>query len=422
MNGISSMRGHSMQRSVQQTERLPILYVAFFFLFTFSSLLPSAINLPLQITALLAGFVVWIQGDQAARAGTSVVLLTGCIVAFWFLLMWHPNVPTPSVAIIGFRKSVLALSGVVLGCAIPRRYLSASNRQLAVIMGLAVALSVIAHMWIPALLKLSASNASDVYTSVFRGQARMHGVFIGPFHAALAASFLIIWGMINWNAKGPVAKILVLVGVVGLYLTLVRTAYVALLGAGILFLLLSDNVSTFSRKILGLAVAALSVVLLSYLFNFDAFKIVRTIAEIDNDQRFLSRFNDYRAGIEYFLQSPLIGWGAGAAGDTLGHAFGGNVHITSHNLAMKIIVEGGVIGAALWMAFVGTVVCSIDRRTGQGKTALLCLALIFAMGLTGSAIEALPVTYILMVYVGLGVRRVAVEDRLPSLRRQFRAQ
>jgi O-antigen ligase len=136
-----------------------------------------------------------------------------------------------------------------------------------------------------------------------------------------------------------------------------------------------------------------------------------SIGNVSADSRFLNRLPTYQIGLDLLSQSPIFGWGAGSAGDTLGARFGfGYSHVTPHNIFLKYAVEGGLIGLALFVSLVILIFRRIDRSSGSGQVALISVVMYLVMGLTISVSEALPVSYFLMVLVGIGVgpaRRVA---------------
>lgn len=104
-----------------------------------------------------------------------------------------------------------------------------------------------------------------------------------------------------------------------------------------------------------------------------------------------------------FFDSPVYGWGSGSAGDTLGSAFAGGEHVTPHNILLKFAVEGGLIGLALLGAVVASIVSGLTWRSVHGQLATVSAVGLLAMGITGSAIDTLPVSYLALMLVGLGI-------------------
>lgn len=383
---------------------IPRRYVVFLGAFAFSSILPQSVGLPLQIVALVGAFLEWLCTPPAERRGNGVVLAAGLFVGFWALLIFHPNVPDVSTGLLGFRKTALAVAGVVFGCAI-REHLRVPVERLVVKLVTAVlGLSIVGHLWIPAINQLSPKNDADMYTGLYGGEARLQGLFAGPFHAAIAGVFLIGWAFVRWRSSAILPKVALVVGGLGMYLTLVRTAYIAIALVLAALVILASSFGSFLKRLS--IMAGLGLVALMFLEAFGGGKVltvIESIGDFATDGRFLNRLPEYAYGLEMFAGSPLYGMGAGSAGDTLGQAFGANLHVTPHNLLLKILVEGGAIGMILWILLLWAIWKSVDTKTDAGSLAIVSLLGMFGLGITGSAIEALPVTYLIFMVVGLGV-------------------
>lgn len=384
---------------------VPRRYVVFLGAFAFSSVLPQSVGLPLQIVALVGAFLEWLCTPAVERRGNGVVLVAGLFIGFWALLIFHPNVPDISTGLLGFRKTALAVAGVVFGCAI-REHLRVPVERLVVKLVTAVlGLSIVGHLWIPAINQLSPKNDADMYTGLYGGEVRMQGLFAGPFHAAIAGVFLIGWAVVRWRSSRVLPKVVLVVGVLGMYLTLVRTAYIAVALIAAALVILASSFGVFLKRLSILA--GLGLLALMFVEAFGGGKILTVIESIGNfatDGRFLNRLPEYALGFSMFRESPLFGMGAGSAGDTLGQAFGAHLHVTPHNLLLKILVEGGAIGMILWLLLIMVLWHALDTRTEPGTLAVVSVLGMFGLGLTGSAIEALPVTYLIFMVAGLGVR------------------
>ncbi|WP_235565049.1 O-antigen ligase family protein [Arthrobacter sp. Soil764] len=384
---------------------IPRRYVVFLSAFAFSSVLPQSVGLPLQIVALVGAFLEWLCTPAAERRGNGVVLTAGLFIGFWALLMFHPNVPDISTGLLGFRKTALAVAGVVFGCAIRERLRVPVERLVINLVTSVLGLSIVGHLWIPAINKLFPKNDADMYTGLYGGEVRMQGLFAGPFHAAIAGVFLIGWAIVRWRSSRVLPKVVLVVGALGMYLTLVRTAYIAVALVVAALVILASSFVSFMKR-LGI-VSGLALVALMFVEAFGGGKVLTVIESIGNfatDGRFLNRLPEYALGFKMFGESQLVGKGAGSAGDTLGPAFGAHEHVTPHNLLLKILVEGGAIGMSLWLLLIMVLWHALDTRTPPGSLAVVSVLGMFGLGLTGSAIEALPVTYLIFMVAGLGVR------------------
>jgi len=98
---------------------------------------------------------------------------------------------------------------------------------------------------------------------------------------------------------------------------------------------------------------------------------------------------------------PLLGYGSGSAGDTLNEEFFGRVHITAHDMLLKYAIEGGVIGLVLVCALLVSIWLGLRKAgTREALVARGLLVLLLVMGITGSVVEALPVSFWLLVVMG----------------------
>jgi O-antigen ligase len=213
----------------------------------------------------------------------------------------------------------------------------------------------------------------------------MQGIFSGPFHAATACLLLIVWGIARFGTFRRLAPLMVALGFLGMYLTLVRTAYVALGLAVLALILCAPTAGKVLQRVAGATFVVFISVALIGAWNPDAFGVVDSITGFSTDNRFLGRFPGYAEGINLVLTSPIVGWGSGSAGDTLEKFFVTGEHVTSHNILLKVLIEGGLVGAVLWIGLV----YAIFRLLG--------------MGLTGSSLETLPLTWFIFLFVGMAI-------------------
>jgi O-antigen ligase len=311
------------------------------------------------------------------------------------------------VGLLGFRKTALAVAGLVYGCAMVERHRWAAERFIILALTAAIGVSIVAHQWFPSIEQMVTSrDAADVYTGLYDGEARLQGVFAGPFHAAACGVLLVGWALVRWRSSFWLPKAALVLGALGTYLTMVRTAFVAIGLVVLLLVFLSTSFGKFMKR--ALLVAALGCTGLFFAMASDApvLDLIGSIADFSTDSRFLNRLPGYDDGMQMFSDSPIWGWGAGSAGDTLGPLMDPGLHVTPHNLLLKIAVEGGLIGLILWSGLIIAVWRAVKPRTPSGRMAIAALGGLFGMGLTGSAIETLPVSYLLFALVGLAVAPV----------------
>ncbi|WP_459980677.1 O-antigen ligase family protein [Nocardioides sp. AN3] len=373
-------------------------------LLTCTSLLPNPLAAPVQTLALLGALVGWLANPDGRRGRFQVGLVI-VATSYFLVLLAHPNVPSLHVGILGVRKSTWALWGLVLGASVSGSRVAAAWRWTVASLWVAVAASVALFLLAPALAQnIAGSEKANVYTGLIDGEIRMHGIFAGPFHAALAGIVLIGAGVAIWGSKKWLAVLVVAMGLVGTYLTLVRTAYVAIgLMVGAL-ILVSPSVGSFMRRLMMSVSAAVIGVVAVAITRPAALSTVESISGAASDDRFLNRVPGWIEGLAMFSQSPIIGWGPGAAGDVMGEYFIGlHRHINAHNLLLKYAVEGGLIAVLLVALLSISLIRAIDPSTPTGMSALLAFVGLLGLGLTVSSVEALPVSYLVFVLVGLAL-------------------
>ncbi|QXW04679.1 O-antigen ligase family protein [Rhodococcus globerulus] len=397
----------------RKADALPRRIVLFIGAFTFGSLIGTNFGLIIQILALVGAFAEWIATPKALRRGGVVVGWAAAVIGFWALLMFHPNVPDFNTALLGFRKTVLAFAGLALGCAMRPQWIPKLEILIIRFTAAAVAVSIASNFFFPA-LSSSILRAAGRYTAVYEGQDRLQGIYAGPFHAAAAGLLLVGWAIVRWNLHRRTAIIVGTLGMVCMYFTYVRSAYVTLGLMILVALLMAPHLKVVTRRFAWAGMIALvGYVALVWSGDEAVLGTVGSISEFSTDNRFLDRIPSWEEAFTLFNDSIFYGWGAGSAGDTMSDAFVGGVHVTPHNMLLKFAVEGGLIGLLLIAGLVGAVVRRIDRTSDQARLGAVSAMVIIGMGLTISSIDMLPITYFAMVLLGLGLieKRQAKSDK-----------
>ncbi|MBT2585628.1 O-antigen ligase [Arthrobacter sp. ISL-95] len=397
------------QRKNQTPKLLMLLIVAFMF----SSLLPSTVSLAVQGVAVAASIIAWLKVPAAERRGKFVVGAAFAILVLWAALMFHPNVPDVATGLLGFRKTAFCVAGVIAGCAIPKNLIGSFELVVVRVLILALGVSIIAFLFIPALEAL-VNRSADEYTSLIGGKKRLQGVFAGPFHVALAGMLLMGWGLVKIKVHRFTALIALVVGTLALYLTLVRSAYIGVALMLVALVLVSPSIGKFLGRLIAGAVLAIAVGFVVFTQAPTLADTALSIFDFDSDNRFLNRLPQYAKGIAMFQEFPLIGMGAGSAGDTLGPAFAMGFHVTPHNMFLKILVEGGLIGAATWLALGVGLIRTTNWHSAGGRLTLVSFAALIGLGLTGSAIDTLPVSFLVFFFAGLAVNQTPKVEQPPA--------
>lgn len=386
----------------QRLNQTPKLFILLIVAFMFSSLLPSSVSLAVQGIAVVASIIAWLKVPAAERRGKFVVGAALGILILWAALMFHPNVPDVATGLLGFRKTAFCVAGVIAGCAIPRNLIGSFELVVIRVLVIALGVSIVAFLFIPALEALVNRNA-DEYTALIGGKKRLQGVFAGPFHVALAGMLLMGWGLVRIRVYRLTAVTALAVGTLSLYLTLVRSAYIGVALMLVVLVLVSPSIGKFlGRFAAGLfLIGVIAIVVVTQAPGLADTAL--SIFDFDSDNRFLNRLPQYAKGIAMFQDSPLIGMGAGSAGDTLGPAFGMGSHVTPHNVFLKIIVEGGLLGAIAWLALGIGIARTTNWHSAGGRLTLVSLAALIGLGLTGSAIDTLPISFFVFFFAGLAI-------------------
>jgi O-antigen ligase len=104
------------------------------------------------------------------------------------------------------------------------------------------------------------------------------------------------------------------------------------------------------------------------------------------------RLNIWIAGWHAFARAPWCGHGAG----TYAFASGLSEGDTAHNTLMAILVTGGVVGAALFVACILSVIWSVGRTTGLLRIALITTLIVWAITATVGSVEENRATWLLL--------------------------
>jgi O-antigen ligase len=132
---------------------------------------------------------------------------------------------------------------------------------------------------------------------------------------------------------------------------------------------------------------------------------LESLTHWQTDSRLLNRFDTYRQANDLIQRRPFSGWGPGSAADTFDRYFRNGVHVTPHNLLLVYAVEAGVLAALVVAGMIATVAVVLARRSSMARAASFGLAALVAFlvfGATGSAVDAAPVSSMLLFLVGLG--------------------
>lgn len=393
--------GPTVRRTARKA-KTPFFLTALLVGLTLTSVLPKSLASSVQIITILVALITTLFLPPSLHRARSTAIWAGIIFVYWFFLALLPNVPSIEIGVLGLRKTAFCLIGLIIATTVPIKRVRSVELTTIWILLAGTALSVVLYLFFPAVeAALVDRSAADVYTGLFGGVPRLQGIYAGPFHSVFAALILLVWGLTRFRANVILATLAIIFGLASLNLANVRTAYAALAIAVLFAALALPSASQKAKSLIIIAVAAIATLSIVHQFFPARMAFLSQIINFDEDSRFLGRLSQYSEGVSMFSQSPIWGWGAGSAGDTLERFFVSGEHVTSHNIFLKIAVEGGIIGVALWVALFVSIIRKLPRSKNTRSTAVGLVAVLIGMGLTGSALEALPLTFLLFFLVGL---------------------
>ena len=364
--------------------------------------LPNVARLALSASLVLVAALALSELPSRGPSATGrAQVLSLCVFFWWMLESANSNVPDLAVGVAGLRKSIFLFVGLWLGIVLARRL---GSRAVLTLMTWLLAGSLVVALFVHNVapgVEQGIVRSAGAATGNFGGVYRLAGIFAGPFHAALASAALVVIAVADFvsgkRARLP-TTVLLAVGSLALLQTDVRSGFVGLAAAVLYVLVL--NPRRGERRVLRTLTSAGGFVL-GALVAFRLSSAVGSLATTSSDVRFQGRFDIYAEGLRLMRDRPLLGYGSGSAGDTLNEEFFGRVHITAHDMLLKYAIEGGVIGLVLVCALLVSIWLGLHKAgTREALVARGLLVLLLVMGVTGSVVEALPVSFWLPVVMG----------------------
>lgn len=383
--------------------------------------MPGAVALAVVCIASLQA----IFSDNVKDARNAALLAITCVIVVVAALeILHPNVPSMTVGLLGFRKSATFLLGIAIGLG----WRGSRMHGLRVVwwsMFAAASVSLVVHLLFPS-IERSIPRDADKYTAVIRGMERMQGIMAGPFHISMVGVFLVLSAL----APGIVIKsrwiraTAAVVGLLCVYFSQVRTGLIALAVGAVLMMLVTGSAAKWANRLIMLAaVAVLGVVYLQplteYARQFTAFRLL--LESGLDDTRFTARFSTWSTSFDMIDKSPIFGNGSGSAGDTLGQYFAAGDRVTSHNTFLKYAVEGGVIQGLLFVTLCIGLALAVRPSRDATRFGVAAGTTFLVFGFVSAAPEALPVSLGLAIILGL-CSRTPLDEMDPAQRNLERDQ
>ena len=366
---------------------------------------PKAVALAV---VFLAGIQVLLSKPVDDTTNTALLTLAAVVVCISAVEILNPNVPSLAVGLIGFRKSATFLLGIVIGLGWRGSRVRGLRLAWWCLFTSAV-ISLIVHLALPS-VEQSIARRSGFYSRHIAGFERMQGILAGPFHVSMLGAFLFISALSPSIviAQRWVRVTAAAVGLACVYFAQVRAGFAAIAIGALVMTLVTGSAKRWAGRLI--SIAALSVLavvfinpLTEYALKVPALRVLVTHGL--DDARFVGRYSAWTTSLDLIDRSPLFGSGAGSAGSTLDAFFFGAQHVTPHNDFLKYAVEGGVIQGLLFLLLcIGLAIAVRPRRdpTHFGMAAGLPL---LAFASAGSAVDAIPVSLVMAVIVGLCARK-----------------
>lgn len=403
-----------------KSEKILKLYI---FIVLYSSVLKLFLGrwgtLVADIATILTLFLSWekqgylqIKIDKTTRCLSALIFITQVFAIFE---VFHPNIHNRLYSIIEYRKSYFQVIALLAA------YWAFKKTTGDVI----VILKYTANISLPIILygikqyffwgdidsRLLDMIDANFYTMYYGGHMRSVSIFSGPFHYGMFCAILFaIYVFLCCECAEKHTRrfyfICVCMTVVGAVCSITRTSLICIFACSslwfIIFLKKKRNVSAVLIKLLIILTIVFSVFIIATgLLEFPLLhsnsslgKMLNSLGNIGEDNRFVSRTVTWREGIENIISSPIIGYGMGSAADTMSNYNISSVYITSHSMFIKIFMEIGLIGGLIYLSiFVVSAERIIKKNKGSVTIKVLCLSLIsiiFLNGLVGSTIPSFP--------------------------------
>lgn len=332
--------------------------------------------------------------------------------------LFNPNVPTLQVGLEGFRKTTYQMLAVFLGIYCVRDSLEVEKISRYLCYASIPILLYGIKQWFffsPFDQRIIELNFGRLCTYYLGGSRRAISIFSGPFHFGMFSCFIALLSLYFYlKRKNFLYLVLFIISITGVFFSMTRTSIVALVISGLFFLWFAKSEKRrLLKKINVLFVPLLLILIIISSQKFlPVTNMLKTLENVSEDQRFLNRFVGYRKMPKAFIECPIIGYGMGSAGDTLGPLFKGKTHFTSHNLGFKILIETGLLGLGFytffflsWFKKAFSLFKSENIYERNLSVLITSIVLVLLVnGIVGSGVEAYPINLYIWFFMGALVK------------------
>jgi O-antigen ligase len=180
----------------------------------------------------------------------------------------------------------------------------------------------------------------------------------------------------------------------GLLLTGTRGAFVAGLAALSIIPITLPRLSRKSYALAG-AVMVLCAVALTQVPQATWDRISTTRSEILGGGSMTGRAAIWRAGLQAFPDHEVLGAGAGTYGEAVQPYYHNTRGLYSHNMYIGMLVEGGIVGVAIFAVFLGACALAISRLRPPDRVLWGVVLLTWLVGNMSGALDTQKLSWVL---------------------------
>ena len=323
----------------------------------------ASLFLPIYMCAIpVVCFLIRVLSDRALMRKMAQVPYVGFLAAFCVL--------TLAVSVANGRVESIAVAGALTAAMAVAVYLR-------VVMTKDLLFGVLHACCWGALLTLAVALVQLVLYADVAGY-RCMSVYSNPNYYAMMMEFIALIALYLWVSGQPQRLLYaaaLLACLVGLYLSNSRAAMVTAIASALILVLLMRRTKAFLYCMVGCAILGAIMLAFPELFRLNT-----------NDQSMDVRQLIWKTGIEGFVKSPVIGYGAWSYGHIAAQVSFGFPEVHAHNLLLELLLTSGLLGTALLATyFVGNhvAVYKLHRKEKDHDLMALVYGITMALMLHG---------------------------------------
>ncbi len=373
-------------------------------------------------TIILLLHIAFNKGTFKFRIEKKVKKLMICVFIVQLIAIFeifNSNIQNTLYAIIEYRKSYFQMLALIVSYCIYKQSTLTLNYILKFI-GLS-SLPIVIYgikqyfFWGPIDTRFVDMVDSGADTLRYGGHMRSVSIFSGPFHYGTFCVLIFAVMLYLWQIEHKkIYLFYIAFCAYGCYCSITRTNLVCLIAVAIVWYLMylkSDNSlnSTFKKVLSLFLILLLALVLFLGLFDF-TFKnntlgsLLNSISHMGQDNRFNGRKLTWATALKYIVQNPIVGYGVGAAGDTMASHNVASISINAtHSMFYKLAMEVGIIGTFIYAMVFALSSFRIYHSYNYKKRTLFYVlsSCILLNGFVGSTISMFPIMPLYWIFTGI---------------------